>query len=111
MIEQNIIDYLVDEGFDAYAESPPEPPNEYIVVDKVREYQTNQMRYANIAIQSNADTLERAMEINDEIVDCMLNIVKLKKYGSCKLDNSYPYTNTALKQYRYQSTFNIVYYR
>ena len=111
MIEKEIINYLVDNGFDARAENPPSPPSEYVVVQKISENQQNLIRYATVAVQSNADTLIDAMELNDAISDCMLNIVKLKKFGSCKLDNSYPYTNTSIKQYRYQSVFRIVYYR
>ena len=111
MIEKNIMDYLVDCGFDAFCESPPNPPDTYVVVDKIAEREESKMRFCTIAIQSNAPTMLDAMELNDEITDCMLNIVALRKYGSCKLDNSYPYTNTQLKQYRYQSVFEIVYYR
>lgn len=111
MIEKDIIDYLTDCGYDARGETPPDPPKEFVVVDKVSENQTNLMRYATVALQCNAETLADAMELCDKVTDDMLKITELEKFGSCKLTNSYNYTSTSLKQYRYQATFDIVYYK
>lgn len=110
MIEKYIINYLATAGFDAFAETPPDPPNRYVIVQKISEYESDKIRYTTIAVQSIAETMDESAKLNDEVIDCMHNIVAMSKYGKCKLSNSYPYNDTRQKKYRYQSMFDIVYY-
>lgn len=62
-----------------------------------------------ITIQSYADSLLRAAEINKLVETAMKGITTLEDISQCKLNSSYNYTDTESKKYRYQAVFNLVF--
>ena len=110
MIETVIITYLETEtGIPAYAERPKNPYPEYLLIERTGAGEENQIRRATMAVQSYADSLVRAAEINELVEKAMKEITDLENISKCKLNSSYNYTDTESKKYRYQAVFNLVY--
>ncbi len=110
MIEAIVIQYLDGlDGLTAYAERPENPPGEYLLIEKTGGRMENQIRTAMIAVQSYADSLLRAAEINCCVEEAMLGITDLRNISRCRLNSSYNYTDTESKKYRYQAVFDLTY--
>lgn len=110
MIEKTVIEYL--DGLDdlsAYAERPENPPEEYLIIEKVGGGEDNHIDRATIAVQTYADSLFRAAEICREVELAMKDITDISTVSRCKLNTSYNYTDTESKKYRYQAVFDLVY--
>ena len=61
------------------------------------------------SVQSYADSLFRAAEINRAVEKAMKNLTDLESVSKCKLNSSYNYTDTDSKKYRYQAVFDITF--
>lgn len=110
MIEATVISYLgTQTGIPTYAERPKQPEAEYLIVERTGSGEENLIRRATIAVQSYADTLLRAAEINKLVETAMRGITTLEDISKCKLNSSYNYTDTESKKYRYQAVFNLVF--
>jgi len=109
-IEEKIIEYLTDKGYAVYAERPPNPPEQYLIIDRISGEIRNYLYRAQVAIQSNAPTLAEAMRLNERVTRDMLRFTECDDITHSSLENTYNYTNTADKQYRYQAVFNLYYY-
>jgi len=83
---------------------------EYILIEKTGSGEENHIKKAVIAIQSFADSLYRAAEINEEVKKTMKEIVELEDISKCDLNTDYNYTDVARKKYRYQAVFDITHY-
>lgn len=108
MIEKIILDYLKGVlSVPVYCERPKEKPDEYVIVEKTNMTKTNLLYDSHIVIQSNAETLYKAMLLDSQVRDAMesddipVNV---------DLESSYNLTDTATKTYRYQSAYNIYHY-
>lgn len=112
MIEATVIGYLsgIVELPPVFAERPEDPPAEYLLVECVGGGTNNHLRTAMIAIQSYADSLFRAAEINELVEAAMDALTDLDSVSRCKINSSYNYTDTDSRKYRYQAIFDIVYY-
>lgn len=112
MIEATVIGYLsgIVELPPVFAERPEDPPAEYLLVERVGGGTNNHLRTAMIAIQSYADSLFRAAEINELVEAAMDALTDLDSVSRCKINSSYNYTDTDSRKYRYQAIFDIVYY-
>ena len=111
MIEETIVDYLSEKiQVMVRMEEELDMPNEYVLVEKTGGGKTNHIRRATIAVQSYADSLYRAMQINEEVKEAMEDIVALDEISRCTLNSDYDYTDTTRKKYRYQAVFDIVHY-
>lgn len=111
MIEETILDYLSEKiQVMVRMEEELDMPNEYVLVEKTGGGKTNHIRRATIAVQSYADSLYRAMQINEEVKEAMEDIVALDEISRCTLNSDYDYTDTTRKKYRYQAVFDIVHY-
>ena len=111
MIEETILDYLSEKiQVMVRMEEELDMPDEYVLVEKTGGGKTNHIRRATIAIQSYADSLYRAMQINEEVKEAMEDIVALDEISRCTLNSDYDYTDTTRKKYRYQAVFDIVHY-
>ena len=110
MIEITIYEYLKDAlGVPVYTETPVNPPDEYVRIERTNGGETNGIEHALIAVQSiSALSLYRAAEINEEVKAAMRSLYLPSVY-SAKLNADYNYTNTSTKQYRYQAVFDIYY--
>ena len=110
MIEKTVIGYLDGlDGLPAYAERPENPPDEYLIIEKVGGGKDNRIDRATIAVQSYAGSLFRAAEICGKVERAMEEITDLETISKCKLNTSYNYTDTESKKYRYQAVFDLVY--
>ena len=111
-IEATVIGYLQSAlGTDAvYAEVPEEPEAEYYVVDKTGGSMTNRIKSSTLAIQTYAQSKLRASEMNEDVKEAMDGITALNSIGSCRLNSDYNFTNTAKRQHRYQSVWDVTHY-
>lgn len=111
MIEATIINYISEVvGIPAYAEQPDDPPEEFLLVEKTGSSLQNWIHTATIAIQSYADSMFRAAEINADVRTAMWGIDELENIFACDLNSDYNYTDTTQKKYRYQAVFEITYH-
>lgn len=110
MIEKIVIGYLNGlDGIEAYAERPEDPPEEYLIIEKVGGGEENYISRATIAVQSYADTLIRAAEICRKVEKAMKEITDLNNISRSRLNSSYNFTDTESKKYRYQAVFDLTY--
>ena len=85
--------------------------SDYIVLDKTGSNYESTLYSSTVAIQSYSSTLYKAAELNEKVKKVMLNeLIKLDEINSVELNSDYNYTDTAMKQYRYQAVFDIFYY-
>lgn len=110
MIEKIVLDYLEDElDVGCYMEKPSNGAT-YIVIEKTGSSDEDGVWGATIAIQSYAPTLYEAASLNEKVKNAMLNITELDEISDCDLNSDYNFTETSMKQYRYQAVFNIIHY-
>lgn len=111
-IEARVISYLQNAlGTDAvYAEVPEEPDAEFYVVDKTGGGMANRIASSTIAIQTYGPSKLRASEMNEDVKEAMDGFSALDEIGSCRLNSDYNFTNTAKRQHRYQSVWDITHY-
>lgn len=111
MIEKTVLDYL-NENLDVpvYMEIPAKPDDSFVIVEKTGSGVENRIYSAMICIQSYAQTLLEAAELNEEVKALMERINELGEIGSCRLNSDYQYTNVTTKHYRYQAVYDIVHY-
>lgn len=110
MIETILIEYLNDALTQpVYVERPENPPREYVIIQKTGSSKRNQIETAMIAFQSYSESLYEAALLNEDVKEAVENSVTLPEISSAKLNSDYNFTNTAMKQYRYQAVFNITY--
>lgn len=111
MIEKIILDYL-DQTLTVpvYMERPVNPPEKYVLIEKTGSSKRNQIFNATIAVQSYAPSLYEAAALNETVKAGMDNAVTLQDICRVSLNSDYNFTNTAMKQYRYQAVFNITHY-
>lgn len=111
MIEKTVINYLNTADVPAFGERPEkEPAKPYLLVEKTGSSLENHIASATIAVQSWAQTLAEAADLNEEVKAAMESITDLDAVSACRLETDYNYTSTALKAYRYQAVFTITYY-
>jgi len=111
MIEEIIRNYLTGAGVTAYMEIPEGggvPP--YIVIERTGGGEENHIRSATVAIQSYAETLYGAAQLNEQVLALMEDITLLPEVSACELNSDYNYTDTTKKIYRYQAVYDLVYY-
>jgi len=107
MIEKTILDYLNDNGIMTYMERPPQPPEEYVLLEKTSSSTKDMITTSTFAIQSYASTLYKASLLNEQVKEIMNRADTLVDVSSSSLNTDYNYTNTAAKQYRYQAVYEI----
>ena len=79
MIEKIILDYLLEAlNVDVYLEKPDNPPERYVLIEKTSGSKENHISKATFAVQSYAESLFFAAELNGVVVNAMDNLVKLK---------------------------------
>lgn len=111
MIEQIVLTYLSTAlSVPVFAEVPTAPGKSFVVIEKTGSGNTNHISSAMIAVQSYADTLLGAAQLNEAVKEAMENLTDLDSIGRCKLNTDYNFTDTASKRYRYQAVFDITHY-
>lgn len=111
MIETVIIDYLVGLGIAAghvYAETPVNPPAEYVVISRTRGAKTNQIRSYGIYTESRSKTSkETAAVLHEAVLSAMEEIRDHTSLMRCDLETEYDAAMTSTKEYRYQALWGI----
>lgn len=111
MIEKKILDYLSNKiDTPCFMERQKICPKSYVLIEKIGSTKNNYINRCTIAIQSYDETMYGASLLNEKVKNSMENIIELNDIGSCRLKNDYNFTDTAMKKYRYQAVFEIVYY-
>lgn len=111
MIEKFVQKYLntvLDE--EAYNERPAKRSGVFVVVEKGGSGEKNHINSANMIIQSYAESLVEAAELNEKVKAAMKQMNTLPEICKVTLNSDYPYTDTATKSYRYQAIFDITHY-
>lgn len=110
MIEKIVLDYLNNTlKVSAFMEKPAKPPEEYVLLEKTGGSSENYINSATIALQSYAQTLYSAAELNEEVKVAMDNIIVLNEVMSSELNSDYNFTDTTKKEYRYQAVYDLFY--
>ena len=98
-------------GLPTKLENTAEIGSDYIVIDKTGSNYETSLYSATVAIQCYSSTLYKAAELNEKVKKVMLNeLIKLDEINAVELNSDYNYTDTSMKQYRYQAVFDIFYY-
>lgn len=111
MIEKTILDYLTARlTVPVRMETPEDPPESYVVLQKTGSRRENRVDSATFAVQSIAPTLYGAAQLN-ETVKAAMDAMEDRVAGifRVELNSDYNFTNTATKERRYQAVYNITY--
>ena len=110
MIEGIVIDYLSDAlSVPVSGEITDKHPKQ-VTVSRGGSTEDDYIETAMIVIDSYANTMLQAAELNDSVKKEMKRIVELDSISACYLVTDYMHTHTAGKRYRYQAVFNITYF-
>lgn len=113
MIEEIVLNYL-NSKFNGicYMERPQDKPNgDYILIEKTGGSRVNYLDSCMIAIQAYSSTLYKTAQLNERVKDAMFDIIELDSIVRCHLNSDYNFTKANTKEYRYQSVYDITYYR
>lgn len=110
IIEKKIYDYLKNKlSVHVGMERPQNPPESYVIIERVGGNESNYISQATIAIKSIAPTLFRAASLDHDVVTAMRDFAEVTNVSSCTLNADTNFTDTTTKEYRYQSTYIIAY--
>lgn len=112
MIELTILNYLNSElePVQVYTEYPQDPPAKFVTIDKTGGSGDIHLKNATFAIQSYAESLFEAAQLNEAVKAAMLVINrKTTSVSHVELNSDYEFTDTTKKRYRYQAVFDLIY--
>lgn len=111
MIEKILLDFLTTElsPLSVYMEEPETKPSKYVLIEKTGSGLNNGIKNAMVAVQSYADSLYEAADLNEETKLAVFGAVDLPEVFSVQLNSDYNFTDTTTKRYRYQAVFDIYY--
>lgn len=111
MIEQIVKEYLeLYINSPVYLEIPPDPPEQYVIIERTAGGEKDFIKSATLAIKSVSEkSLYNAAELNENVKNALEGIVYETKIMKCKLNTDYNFTDTVTKTYRYQAVFNLNY--
>lgn len=114
MIEETILNHLKGSisHVPVYTETPSEPPKEYIVfmISGIREESVN-VYSCLLTVQSYSTSMFKTAQLNELVLDAMDGVVALNDVTHCTLNASGLMNDLTTKEYRYQSVFNLTFYR
>lgn len=111
MIEVTVLQYLSQKlGIPVYMEVPEKPPKSYVIIEKTSGAKSNFICSSTLAIQSVAESLYQAAELNEQAKEVMEHITDETDISKCSLNSDYNYTDTTTKKYRYQAVFDLVHF-
>lgn len=110
MIEKIVLDYLNDVlAVPCYMEKPTEQEGKYVVIEKTSSSRSNHIDSATFALQSYANSLYDAAELNNEVKAAMDSIITLPSIFESALNSDYNYTDVAKHNHRYQAVYDLVF--
>lgn len=111
MIEKTVFDFLTGKtNYPVFMEVPPNPPDQYYVIEKTGSSIEDHIKSATIVIQSVALSLYNAALMNEAVKTAMDGLIVDNSITRCELNSDYNFTDTETKQYRYQAVFDITHY-
>lgn len=109
--EKIVLQYLLEKlEVPAYMEVPEDPPKSYVVIEKTGSSRTNWITESTFALQSIAETMEEASELNEKVKEAMDGITTLPDISRSALNSDYNFTDTTTKHYRYQAVYDLVHF-
>ena len=79
------------------------------MIEKTGGSRENFINSATIAIQSYAESLYKAAQLNDIVKDAMDHMAESTNIFKSSLNSDYNFTDTSTKKYRYQAVYDIYY--
>lgn len=111
MIEKILLNYFKSKtSIPVYMEIPEKAPESYIIIEKTGSSEENHIYSAMIAIQSYAESLFLAADLNEQVKLTMDKAIELDDICHVQLNSDYNHTDTSMKKYRYQAVYDIVHY-
>lgn len=110
MIEVIVINYLSDALSVPVSGEVTDKHPKQVTVSRGGSTEEDHIETAMLVIDSYANTMLQAAELNASVKQAMKHIVELDSISACYLVTDYVHTNTAGKRYRYQAVFNITYF-
>ena len=112
MIETTVLNYLTSKlSVPVYMEIPANADDRYVVISKIGSSFKNRLDTATIRFYSYAPTLEKAALLNEEVKAAIEGMIELSNISKCYLNSDSPFTDTSIKEYRYQALYVITYLR
>ena len=110
MIEQIVLEYLSSKiDVPVITEKSKHIPEKYVLIEKTGGSRENFINSATIAIQSYAESLYKAAQLNDIVKDAMDHMAESTNIFKSSLNSDYNFTDTSTKKYRYQAVYDIYY--
>lgn len=110
MIAVTLLNHLAENlNVGVYFEAP-KTLTDYVLIDQTGSNRQNHITTTTFAIQSYADSLYAAMELNERVREAMTSLVALNEIASVDLETDYNFTDTDSKQYRWQAVYQITHY-
>lgn len=110
MIEKTVLDYLNRNlKYPVYMEQPEESLKRYVLIEKTGGSRENFINHATFAIQSYAESLFYAAQLNEEVKQVMDSMPASENIASARYNADYNFTDTTKKEYRYQCVYDITY--
>ena len=116
-IELIVLDYLDTElGYPIYLEVPESVKNPdfnfapFLIVQKTGSNQNGHLMTSTVAVQSYAQTLYDAVQLNYEVIEQMLQIIELDEVTKVEVNSNYEFTDEEHKRPRYQAVFDLTHY-
>lgn len=95
-------------------EIPKSQASQFVIIEKTGSTHENHIDSAILTIQSYAESMQEAAELNEQVKNWMLDgmegLVTLDEVANVNLNSDYNFTDTSSKRYRYQAVFDIVHY-
>lgn len=110
MIEQIVLEYLsLKMNVPVITEKSKNTPEQYVLIEKTGGSREDFINSATIAIQSYAESLYKAAQLNELVKDAMDHMAESTNIFKSSLNSDYNFTDTSTKKYRYQAVYDIYY--
>ncbi len=111
MIETTVRDYLKSKlDVPVYLEIPTDAPARYVTLEKTGSGRENFINSATFAVQSRADSMYEAAELNEEVKATMDSLIELDNISRSALNSDYNFTDVTTGKYRYQAVYDLIYH-
>lgn len=108
MIEEIVINYLLERGFEVYAEVPVNPSRLYVVIQRTSGSYTDQLRHIGLYTESRCrDSKLEAARLHEAVIEAMRDIRNHTELFRCELNADYDAALTSSKEYRFQALWDI----
>ncbi|WP_143356913.1 hypothetical protein [Ileibacterium valens] len=83
-------------------------PERFIIIERVGGSITGHIEKASFAIQSYAESMFEACELNGLVREAMTDLIQSDLVSSVDLDSDYNWTDEETKKFRYQGIYDLV---